>query len=305
MERKIAAAITACLLFVSIPGGCQKIAGPQDGQAAFQGEFLISAAETKEKIADQDVQIIDARGVDGAAGGTVEGAAVTDWQSLSTCSEGQAGDEQWGLVPAAKDLEKRLQNLGIEKDKEIIVIGEAGAGWGEEARILWELRQAGCGNIKIVDGGITALKKAGVLFKKETGQNDSSDITVETLDKSHEITTGQLQADYTKYIIIDTRTKAEYEGAVLHGEAKGGRLPGAISIPYSQLFRKDETLKSKEELIKLFEDNGLSKEDHIVTYCTGGIRSAYTQLVLEMCGYQNTYNYGQSYWRWAVVGQVE
>ena len=64
-------------------------------------------------------------------------------------------------------------------------------------------------------------------------------------------------------------------------------------------------LKSNEELTKMFEDAGLSKDDEIVTYCTGGIRSAYTQLVMEMCGFEHTYNYDQSFWRWAVVGDVE
>ena len=58
-------------------------------------------------------------------------------------------------------------------------------------------------------------------------------------------------------------------------------------------------------LTKMFEDAGLSKDDEIVTYCTGGIRSAYTQLVMEMCGFEHTYNYDQSFWRWAVVGDVE
>ena len=55
----------------------------------------------------------------------------------------------------------------------------------------------------------------------------------------------------------------------------------------------------------MFEEAGLSKSDEIVTYCTGGIRSAYTQLVLEMCGFEKSYNYDQSFWRWAVVGEVE
>ena len=55
----------------------------------------------------------------------------------------------------------------------------------------------------------------------------------------------------------------------------------------------------------MMTDAGISKDDKIVAYCTGGIRSAYMQLVLEMAGYENTWNYDQSYWRWAVVGEVE
>ena len=45
-------------------------------------------------------------------------------------------------------------------------------------------------------------------------------------------------------------------------------------------------------------------EDGILDVCATQ-QDAYVQLVLEMCGYENTWNYDQSYWRWCVVGEVE
>ena len=101
------------------------------------------------------------------------------------------------------------------------------------------------------------------------------------------------------------RTEEEYEGAVKYNEAKGGHLPGAIFMPYTDLFREGGTLRSQADIEQMMTDAGISKEDKIVAYCTGGIRSAYMQLVLEMAGYENTWNYDQSFWRWAVVGEVE
>ena len=118
-------------------------------------------------------------------------------------------------------------------------------------------------------------------------------------------TTEELQANYDEYTIVDVRTDEEYNGAILYNEAQGGHLPGAIHVRYTDLFQEDGTLKPNSELAEMFESAGVDKEDKVVTYCTGGIRSAYTQLVLEMCGYENTWNYDQSFWRWAVVGEVE
>lgn len=276
-----------------------------DGSSSFEGAFIISAKEAEGKIGDPDVLFVDARGTDLAEKGTVEGAVVTDWQSLSTCQEGTAGDEGWGLVPEPEDLTKRLQQLGIEKDKEIIVLGQPEDGWGEDGRVLWELREAGCEDLKIVDGGITAMKDIGVDTTAEPAEPKVSDIVVEELDESHDIKTEELQENYEDYKLLDVRTPKEYDGAVLYNEAQGGHLPGAVNIPYVDLFEEDGTLKEKEVLIQMFEDSGFEKEDQIVTYCTGGIRSAYVQLILEMCGYENTYNYGQSFWRWSVVGEVE
>ena len=119
------------------------------------------------------------------------------------------------------------------------------------------------------------------------------------------MSTEELQKNYDIYKIVDVRTDEEYNGAILYNEAQGGHLPGAIHIRYTDLFQEEGTLKPNKELIQMFEEAGLRKEDRIVAYCTGGIRSAYVQLVLEMCGFENSYNYDQSFWRWAVVGEVE
>jgi thiosulfate/3-mercaptopyruvate sulfurtransferase len=52
-------------------------------------------------------------------------------------------------------------------------------------------------------------------------------------------------------------------------------------------------------------DAGLEPDDEIVTYCTGGIRSAFMQLMMEMEGYQKVKNYEGSYYNWAAVNEVE
>lgn len=70
--------------------------------------------------------------------GTLKGAIATTWQDLCTCQEGQAGDAGWGKIPAPDDLEKRLGELGITKDKEIIVFADTVDGWG--------MMPASCGN---------------------------------------------------------------------------------------------------------------------------------------------------------------
>ena len=296
------------ILVLGLNAGCRKENAKlekTDGTSDFQGEFVISAQEAKEKIGDEDVFFLDARGTTVALTGTVEGAVAVLWQELTLCEEGKAGDENWGLVPDPDELTRRLQALGIEKEKEIIILGQPEDGWGEDGRVLWELRQAGCTNLKIVDGGISAMKDIGAPMKLGAAKPVPSDIEVTELDKSHDITTEELQTNYEDYVIVDTRTKEEYDGAILNNEAQGGHLPGSVLIPYLDLFQSDGTLRPNDEIVKMFEEKGVQKTDKVVTYCTGGIRAAYVQLVLEMCGYENTQNYLQSFWRWAVVGEVE
>lgn len=157
----------------------------------------------------------------------------------------------------------------------------------------------------MVDGGYEALVNAGAETQKGPSKLDKVDVKIDKLDMTHDMETEELQKNYKDYKIVDVRTDEEYEGAKKYNEAKGGHLPGAIHIRYTDLFREDGTLRSQADIDKMLKDAGISKDDKIVTYCTGGIRSAYMQLVLEMAGCKNTWNYDQSFWRWAVVGDVE
>lgn len=276
---------------------------PDDGH--FHGEYIVTGEYAKDRIGAEDVLFIDARGWQKAVLGTLKGAIATTWQDLCTCQEGQAGDADWGKIPAPDDLEGRLGELGITKDKEIIVFADTLDGWGDDARLVWEFLAAGFEDVKMIDGGYAAAKAAGAETQLFASGSEPGEVTVDSIDNTHVMTTEELQANYDEYTIVDVRTDEEYNGAILYNEVQGGHLPGAIHVRYTDLFQEDGTLKSNSELAEMFESAGVDKEDKVVTYCTGGIRSAYTQLVLEMCGYENTWNYDQSFWRWAVVGEVE
>ena len=164
---------------------------------------------------------------------------------------------------------------------------------------------AGYEDVKLIDGGYDAAKNAGAETQLFASSATQGEVSIDSIDEIHVMTTEELQNNYDEYTIVDVRTDEEYDGAVLYNEAQGGHLPGAIHVRYTDLFQEDGTLKPNDELVEMFEAAGVEKDDKVVTYCTGGIRSAYTQMVLEMCGYENTWNYDQSFWRWAEVGEVE
>ena len=144
---------------------------------------------------------------------------------------------------------------------EIIVLGETVKGWGDDARLVWELLAAGYTNVKMVDGGYSALKAYGAPTQMMASKPEKGEVEIEAIDYSHVMTTEELLANYDAYTIVDVRTDEEYNGAILNNEAQGGRLPGAIHIRYTDLFKADGTLKSNDELTKMFEDAGLTKEE--------------------------------------------
>lgn len=309
--QRISLITMACMLAALLATGCStatmeatSASTSAANQTPFTGSLILSADEAVAKQGSDQVIFVDCTG----EAGSIEGVASLTWQDLSTCSAeyGEASDEGWGKIPEAADLAKRLGDFGLDKSKEIVLLGHTTTGWGEDGRIAWTLRAAGYQDVKLVDGGIDAFVAAGA--KTQTGGGAAPapcTVEVDAIDKTHVAETDTLLADLASYKIVDTRAIEEYEGATFYGEKKGGHIPGAVHIGYLDLFKEDGTLKSNDEITAIFENAGIAKTDQVVTYCTGGIRSAYVQMVLEMCGFEHTMNYDQSYWRWCAVGDVE
>ncbi|WMJ76866.1 MULTISPECIES: sulfurtransferase [unclassified Sedimentibacter] len=308
---KISRILVLILVLSMVVAGCAaneqpEVTEPVDSNegSAFEGKYLVNAEYVKSASGKDNVLLIDARGADAAKEGTVEGAIAVVWQTLADV-EGKPGDPMWGTILEPATLSETLSNLGISKDKEIIIFGAAQKGWGDEGRIAWELIAAGFENVKMVDGGFASLSDAELNIVKGAAEPVPAEVVVSEINNAHNINTDALAADYDSYKVVDVRADEEYEGEVLYGEANGGYLPGAIHIKYTDLFKEDGTLKSNEDITKIFADAGLSKDDKIVTYCTAGIRSAYMQLVLEMAGFENSYNYDESFYRWSAVNELE
>jgi len=236
---KKAALFLAMILTLSL-AGCgsgAETTETDESKAAFTGEYVVSAEYVKENL--DNIIVVDARGEDEAKNGTVKGAIATTWQYLATCEDGTAGDPNWGCILDTARLSERLGGLGLSKDAEIVLFSNAEKGWGEDGRIAWELIAAGYENVKIVDGGIEALKASGIEMVKGAAVPEAVEVTIDAIDETHVINTDELKTIYDECKIVDVREDKEYEGKTLYGEANGGHLPGAIHIKYVDLFNSD------------------------------------------------------------------
>jgi thiosulfate/3-mercaptopyruvate sulfurtransferase len=107
--------------------------------------------------------------------------------------------------------------------------------------------------------------------------------------------------------LVDVRSPREYTGELLHmpnypqeGATRGGHIPGAVSIPWSQATREsDGTFKSPEELRALYESQGVTPDKDVIAYCRIGERSSHTWFVLKyLLGYPRVRNYDGSWTEW-------
>jgi thiosulfate/3-mercaptopyruvate sulfurtransferase len=258
--------------------------------------YLTTVDELKGNLGK--VIVWDARADKEYNAGHIKGAINAPWQMFAGVTAGNPGDKGWGTLLPADKIADQLGKLGIDTTKEIVVYADPN-GWGEDGRIVWMLRMAGISNSKMLDGGWPAWQAADNETSTEAVKLSPTKATIASLDEALNTTTDAIKSNTGKIKVVDARSEKEFTGATDFGEARGGHLPGAINIPFKEVFNNDGTVKSESDLKALFEKAGLKQDDEIVSYCTKGIRSAYLTMLLQMTGFKNAKNYDASFYEWA------
>ena len=246
----------------------------------------------------EDVIIVDARAQRDYLAGHIPGAVNAPWQSLSDMS-GKPGDANWGVVLSPDKLGEAIGKLGISNESRVVVYSASPAGWGEDGRVAWTLIQAGVADTVILDGGIDAWTASG--GELSTTPHMPEPTTFEVVQADMSLTADKQDVlsaiDGTK--IIDARTPEEFEGSQKLGEARGGHLPGAVNIPWTEVFDENGQLLDADLLQAKMEQSGIGRYDEIIAYCTAGIRSAHMALALRDAGFSKARNYDASFHEWA------
>jgi len=194
-----------------------------------------------------------------------------------------------------KSFEIQMKNLlsfvGVTRKKKIIFYDEV-AGMSA-ARGLWLLSYFSHPNVSILDGGFKKWKNLGFPIEIKTNGFTPAKFSGK-IDKKILADFQYIQKNLNKIKIIDARTREEYDGKVIRA-ARRGHIPKSVNIDWVLNINEDGTMKSKEDLKKLFN---FSKNDEIVTYCQGGYRAANTFVALKRLGFKNVKVYLGSWGEW-------
>ncbi|MGB7522544.1 MAG: rhodanese-like domain-containing protein [Spirulinaceae cyanobacterium] len=259
----------------------------------WENQWIVSGEQAK-IIVDQRAVLLDARSFS-LLKGKIMGAKQINWQNFSQPSHPHRGK----LLEDEQVLTQKLQRLGINQDNPVVVFGNLLKGWGEEGRIVWMLRTMGHNQAVLVDGGYQALLAAGVKLEKVVQSKGNFAVK---LRNDWKISKEELKARLPPQdlVIIDTRESREYEGKTPYGEDRGGHIPGAVHLHYKELLGTDGKLLARDKILFMLAAKGIESERLIVSYCTGGVRSAWLTVVLNELGFQAK-NYPGSMWEWAAL----
>jgi thiosulfate/3-mercaptopyruvate sulfurtransferase len=99
-------------------------------------------------------------------------------------------------------------------------------------------------------------------------------------------------------VLLDVRARDEYEGTNVRA-ARGGHVPGAVHIEWTDATDGANVLKSVDDLRAMYAAQGVTPDKEILAHCQLGIRAAHTWFVLKhVLGYPNVRNYDGSWQEW-------
>ena len=231
--------------------------------------------------------------------GHISGAVQVDW--FSTLQHPLRRD-----FLTKEKFEEVNSNLGIVNDTTVVFYGDKSNWFACYA--LWLFQYYGHQNVKIMNGGRAKWEKENRPLVKDVPSYAKATYRAKEPDKSirafREDVFKQIES---KKPLVDVRSVKEYTGELIsmpnypqEGATRGGHIPGAASIPWSQAVNEaDSTFKTPEELLALYEGKGIKSDGEIIAYCRIGERSSLTWFVLKyLLGYPKVRNYDGSWTEW-------
>ena len=267
-------------------------------------DVLVDADWLSERLSDANIRIVEVDENPALyAEAHIPGAIGLDWQR-----DLQDPVRRDFLHPRA--FEELFAAHGVSDEHTIVLYGDRNNWFA--AYTYWYLKYYGHDMVLLLDGPREKWISDGRPTTAEPPSHAPASFTAhpgdETIRARREEVLAAIDAS-TK--LVDVRSPAEFAGEVIspagyeqEGAQRGGHIPGAASVPWSQAVREDGTFRSAEELRKIYAEEGVLDGDEIIAYCRIGERSAHTWFVLhELLGEDRVKNYDGSWTEWgSLVG---
>ena len=188
-------------------------------------------------------------------------------------------------LPDSGALQQTLRDLGVQHDSTIVVYFAEDA-ITDATRVLFTLRWAGLGARTVfLNGGLDAWKREGYSVTQEA--TDVTPGNVEVVPDNSLIVNGQWVQDHipgASYRLLDARSRSHYDG-VQRSRNLAGHIPGAGSLPWTELVDHELKFKDVDALAAAFESAGVKDGDTVVTYCHIGQYATLTLLAADLLGH--------------------
>jgi thiosulfate/3-mercaptopyruvate sulfurtransferase len=223
------------------------------------------------------------------------------------------------------DLQDPLVRDWVSRDRFARLLGDRGVGdrhtvvlYGDRtnwfaAYVFWLFKYYGHQDVRLLNGGRDRWLRDGRPLVTEVPRFPPVEYRPGGPDPSLRVFRDEVlrRIGDPSVALVDVRSPAEFSGELLappaypqEGAQRGGHIPGARNIPWSENALPDGRFKPAEELRQLYGAHGIRPEQEVIAYCRIGERSSLTWFTLKyLLGYERVRNYDGSWTEWgSLVG---
>lgn len=249
---------------------------------------LIDADALAARIDDARTVVLDVRwtlaepdGRDAYRAGHIPGAVYVDLDG--ELADHDALGEGRHPLPTEAAFTAAMRRWGLHDGDIVVVVDDAGG--MSAARAWWLLRHAGWGDVRLLDGGLAAWRRAGLPLETGDVVPEPGDATarfgampVVDLDEADALASAEAG------LLLDARAAERYRGEVEPVDPRAGHIPGAVSAPTAANLAPDGRFLPAEELRGRFAALGADGRHPVAVYCGSGVNAAHEVAALAVAG---------------------
>lgn len=195
-------------------------------------------------------------------------------------------------IASQEKFQDLVKKLGVDSDTTVVLYGDNNnwfSAWG-----AWIFDVYGVKNVKLLDGG----RKKWEADKRPLDTRNASiapgKLTVSAANNKLRAKLPEVRdaSDKKNAVIVDIRSADEYSGKIFSPPGsqelavRAGHVPNAVNVPWVRAVNEDGTIKSADELKKIYSAAGIDGTKPVIVYCRIGERSSHTWFVLsKILGY--------------------
>jgi thiosulfate/3-mercaptopyruvate sulfurtransferase len=266
-------------------------------------ELTVSPEWLKERLGDVHVKVVDASWYlaaqerDGKAeylAGHIPGAVFFDIDAIADHST-----DLPHMLPDPAAFAAAASALGLSESDTVVVYD--GLGLFTAPRVWWTLKVFGAKDVRVLEGGLPAWKRAGLPL--ESGEAKPKPSHFRATFSPHMVRSfDQVRANLAARdaTIVDARAAARFRGDAPEPRPglASGHMPGARNVPYDTLADDQGRLKPPDEIRQLFQNAGVDLSSPIVTSCGSGVTAAVLLFALALLGKHDVAVYDGSWTDW-------
>ena len=280
MTLKRALKTVVVVLILAVVTGA--LTGCNTSKYAESGKIIIPAADLASYIGADNVVIVDMQAEEDYAAAHVEGAVNIPVAEIMINVPVQ------NMLTSKSKIQKLLSAKGIGNDTVIVAYDDNRM---SAARLFWTMLMYQSHNVLVVDGGLGAIKAAGLALTDAVPEIVPAEYVAadkdETWIASMQDVLSQVNEPDKNTVLLDVRTDAEY--------AQSGKVPSSVMYDFYNNFYKDGTFKNIQTTRINYLQAGIKPENNVILYCQTSMRAAATFLRLYDAGYRNLRIYDGAY----------